>query len=230
MDTITNNETASNLHTFKAYDSQLSIPVKDGERVVKCLYKTNMKTGKIAGENAYIVVPEKHLDESVVIENAAMLAPYISLYLQSVEDAIIKEHHKNGGQGFSDSFLSLAKVLEKLDAEGQSSRLNKEKIEHWFDSTLQDSLIAMFADKLGVTANPTDAEMDKLAAVCGAYKAKFASLASGKTYYKKEEAQALQIALEKVPGSLDTSIGARFHARLEAMKAKPEANELLLAL
>ena len=226
MDTM---NTENNLHTFKPYDSQLAIPVPDGQRLVKCLYKTNLKTGKIAGENSYILVPEKHLDEDVVVENVAILAPYISAYLQSVEDGIIKEHHKNGGKGFSDTFLSLAKILESLDAAGQGSRLNKEKIENWFGSEMMDKLMVAFADKMGVDLlQPTDAEIEKLAQVTGVYKAKFASLASGKTCYKKEEAELLQKALE-VTEVLDTPLGARFNIRLEAMKSVT-SNDLLMSL
>ena len=240
MDTINKTETNNNvqadsvlnvgdsLYTFKAYDSQLAIPAKEGERVVKCLYKTNLKTGKIAGENSYIVVPEKHLDESVVIENAAMLAPYISAYLQSVEDGIIKEHHKNGGKGFSDSFLSLAKILESLDDAGQGNRLNKEKIETWFNAEMKDSLLVAFADKMGVGEVPTESELAKLEQVTSVYKAKFESLASGKTHYRKEEAELMQKALE-VTEVLDTNIGARFYGRLEKMK-EATSNDLLMSL
>ena len=230
MDTSKNNVSNGNeaLHTFKPYDPQLSVPVADGQRVVKCLYKTNMKTGKVAGENSYIIVPEAHLDESVIVENAALLAPYISAYLQSVEDGIIKEFHKGGGKGFNDTFLSLAKILEHLDSAGQGSRLNKEKIGNWFGSEVQDKLIVAFAAKLGITSEPTEEETDKLVAITEVYKAKFESLASGKTCYKKEDAEVLQKALE-VTETLDTPLGARFYNRLESMKAV-KANDLLMSL
>jgi len=235
MDTIKsstiqdNTQSEDNLHTFKPYDPQLSVPVSEGQRVVKCLYKTNMKTGKAAGENSYIVVPEGHLDESVMINNAAMLAPYMSAYLQSVEDGIIKEFHKGGGKGFSDTFLSLAKILEHLDSAGQGSRLNKEKIGNWFGSEVQDKLIVAFADKLGITGRePTEEETEKLVSITEVYKAKFESLASGKTCYKKEDAEVLQKALE-VTQTLDTSLGIRFYNRLESMKTVV-ANDLLMSL
>lgn len=234
INTTSNNvgDAAQELHTFKAYDPQLSIPVKEGERLVKCLYKKNMKTGTVAGENSYIIVPESHLAEEVVIENVAMLAPYISAYLQSVEDGIIKEHHKNGGKGFSDRFLSLAKILETLDIAGQGSRLNKEKIEAWFASDVQTPLIEAFADKMGIGAEgkePTEQELEKLALITSVYRARFASLASGKTAYRKEEAELLQKALTVTGAVESSSIGARFFERLEKMKTAT-SEDLLMSL
>lgn len=218
-------------YTFRPYDSQLAIPVGDGQRLVKCLYKvakTGANAGKAAGINSYITVPENHLDESVMVENAAMLAPYMSAYFQGVEDGIIKEHHKNGGKGFGDTFLSLAKILEHLDDAGQGNRLNKEKIEAWFNSDMREPLLVAFADKMGVGEVPTEAELAKLEQVTAVYRAKFASLASGKTAYRKEEAELMQKALE-VTEVLDTNLGARFYGRLEKMKSAT-SNDLLMSL
>ena len=213
---------------FSAYDAQLAIPVPDGERLVKCLYKVNPKTKKAAGENSYILVSESHLAESVVVENAAKLAPYVSAFLQSVEDKIIKDAHVKGSLGFSDKFLSLDKILASLDEAGQGNRLNKEKIEAWFNSDMQEPLIAAFAEKMGVSEVPTPEELEKLAEITGVYKAKFASLASGKTAYRKEEAELLQKALD-VTEAGKTPIGEKFYNRLESMKTAT-SQELLLSL
>jgi len=196
--------------------------------MVKCLYKTNTKTGKAAGENSYILVPDSHLAESVIVENAEKLAPYVAAFLQGVEDGIVKEHHKNGGKGFSDSFLSLDKILAVLDAQGQGNRLNKEKIEAWFNSEMLEALTVAFADKMGVSDTPTDAEMEKIRNVTDVYKGKYASLASGKTHYKKEEVEMLQKALE-VTDAVATPIGERFYGRLEGMLSAT-VNDVMMGL
>ena len=225
MDTI---DTTQELHTFKPYDPQLPIKVEAGTRLVKCLYKLNKKTQTVAGENSYILVPESHLSEQVMVENAAMLAPYVAAYFQSVEDGMIKEYHKKAGKGFSDSFLSLAKILESLDNAGQGDRLNKEKIEAWFNSDMQEGLVEAFAAKMniGTDSEPSELELEKLAAITGVYRAKFASLASGKTAYRKEEAEQLQKALE-VTRNVDSVLGARFYGRLEKMKTATAENLLM---
>ncbi len=223
-------EAAPTLRTFKAYTSELPVTIPEGERMIKCLYRTDKKTGKAAGDNSYILVSESHLSEDVMIENAVKLAPYVAAYFQGVEDDVVKEHHKKAGKGFSDSFLSLSKILETLDSRGQSNRLNKEKIEAWFGSTMQEKLVSAFADRMGMDSSeePTAEELEKLAVVTGAYRAKFASLASGKTSYRKEEAEALQKALDTT-GAVESAIGARFYERLEAMKSV-SSNDLLMAL
>jgi len=214
---------------FKAYDPQLAIPVPEGERLVKCLYKTNPKTGKAAGVNSYILVSDSHLSEQVIADNAAKLAPYVSAYLQSVEDKIVKDAHVKGSLGFSDKFLSLDKILAFLDEAGQGNRLNKEKIEAWFNSDMREPLVAAFAEKMGVSETPTEAELEKLAEITGVYSAKFASLASGKTAYRKEEAELLQKALEVTDCKDGNVIGSKFYDRLESMKTAT-SNELLMAL
>jgi len=217
------------LYKFSAYDAQLPISIGEGMRVVKCLYKTNTKTGKAAGANSYILVPEKHLAEQVMIDNAAMLAPYMAAFLQDVEDKIIKDYHVKGGIGFNDSFLSLSKILESLDNAGQGNRLNKEKIEDWFNSDMKEPLLVAFADKMGVSDQPTQAELDKLENVTAVYLAKFASLASGKTMYRKEEAELLQKALVVTGVNEENAIGVKFWNRLESMKNTTQ-NDLLMSL
>ena len=217
--------------TFRAYDSQLPIAVPEGMRVVKCLYKvakTGSNAGKAAGENSYILVSQKHLAEEVITQKIVKLAPYVAAFLQAEEDKVIKEFHKNGGKGFGESWLSLSKILEALDTSGQSSRLNKEKIETWFTAEMQEALVAAFAEKLGVSEVPTEAELEKLAQITSVYKGKFTSLASGKTMYREEEATLMQKALE-VTGADQSVIGSRFNDRLERMKvATPD--DLLLSL
>lgn len=217
-------------YKYAPYDAQLPIKVGEGMRLVKCLYKTNAKTGKAAGKNSYILVPEQHLSEEVMVENAALLAPYVAAFMQEQEDKLIKDHHVSGGLGFSDSWLSLQKILEALDSAGQGNRLNKEKIETWFASDMEELLLVAFADKMGVGDSPTEAEMQKLAEITGVYRTKFASLASGKTTYRKEEAELLQRALDVTGLSTDGNLlGARFYARLESMKTVQD-NSLLMAL
>lgn len=217
------------LYKYHAYDSQLPIDAVSGRRVVKCLYKENAKTGKKAGINSYIQIPVAHITEEIVIQEAKKLAPYVLSFLQAEEDKLIKKHHASGGLGMSDAWFSLDKVLVALDEAGQGNRLNKEKIDAWFDESMREPLVKAFADKVcSNSEQPTEQELEKLAAVTNAYKAKFGSLASGKTFYRPEECEKLQKVLE-VTEATKTSIGERFNARLESMKTT-EANDLLLAL
>lgn len=220
-------------YTFRAYDPQLPIVPEAGLRTVKCLYKETKDkvTGKTkkAGENAYIKIPTAHISADVVKKELETLTPYFVAYLQAEEDKIIKEAHKTGSIGFGDSYFSLAKIVEFIEAETQGARLNSEAIVNWFEEEVEELLVVAFAEKLGINAaQPTDAELSKLQAIAGAYKSKFGSLASGKTHYRKEEAELMQKALE-VTGAKNGLLGSKFWTRLEGMKTATN-DDLLLAL
>lgn len=217
-------------NAFRPYDSQLPVPELDGFRTVKCLYKvakTGKNAGKAAAENSYIRVADSITLETVT-SRITELAPYVVSYLQEQEAQIIRKLHVSGMTLLSPRQYGLDRVLEVLEEAGLSQRLNKEQIEEWFTAEMADGLLVAFADKMGVTDTPTEAEAAKLTTIIGVYKGKFGSLASGKTHYREEEADMLLKALE-VTGAGDTALGARFTARLEKMKVNT-GDDLLLSL
>lgn len=227
---LNENETT---YTFKAYDAQLPIVNESGLRVVKCLYKETVdkksKEKKKAGINSYIKIPTKHISVEAVEKELKTLAPIFVQYLQSEEDKIVKESHRTGSIGFGDSFFSLSKVIEFIEAETASNRLTTESVHAWFEEEMEELLILAMADRLGIDSlKPTDTELAKLQMMAEAYKAKFGSLASGKTHYRKEECELLQKALEAT-GAKSGLIGGKFYNRLEGMKS-PIENDLLSLL
>lgn len=213
---------------FRPYDSALGEqPALAGYRNVKCLYKTNAKTGKVAADNSQIRV-EDGITEAVIVERIKELAPYLVGFLQGEQDKIVKRLHLAGMTLLSPKQYSLDEVVAALEASGTSQRLNKEQIEAWFAADMYEILLVAFADKMGIVEAPTEEQQTKLDAILGVYKAKFGSLASGKTHYREEEADMLLKALS-VAGAEDSSIGARFVARLTKMK-ESTTDSLLLAL
>lgn len=216
------------VNAFRPYDSQLGEqPALAGYRNVKCLYKMNKQTGIAAGDNSQIRI-EDGISEEVVIERITELAPYLIGFLQGEQDKIVKKLHLAGMTLLSPKQYGLDEVIAALEASGVSQRLNKEQIEAWFTETMYEPLLVAFADKMGVTEHPTEQEQAKLDTVLAVYKAKFGSLASGKTHYRVEEADMLLKAIE-VTGAETTNLGKRFVARLTKMKATT-GNDLLLAL
>lgn len=215
------------LGKFKAYDSQLPIAEIEGTRIVKCLYQVNSKTGKKVAENAYCRIPVKHLTEEVIVERIAELTPYVLGFLQAEEDKIVKERHKSGGLNVYPESMSIDQIIELLEASETGARLNKEKIEKWFIDCMQDSLAELFAVKMGVNENSSEEQLNKLELVLNAYKGKFASLASGKTFITQADCNAMISCIERA--ELQNSLlGSRFIKRLQGMQVKNE--ELLMAL
>ena len=226
------------LGKFKAYDSQLPIADIEGTRVVKCLYQAGKKNGvvqeKIA-ENSYVRIPTKHLTEELVMNRISELTPYILTYFQSIEDLAIKNDHKAGIVSVYVESLSLDKIIEALEISEAGSRLNKEKIEAWFEAEVEAPLSVLFAAKLGIdlaaersAIDPAyEAKLVKLEQVLTSYKAKFASLASGKTYIKEEDCIAMIAVVESVEAD-KSLIGSRFVARLNKMMTKEDDTLMML--
>ncbi len=219
------NTAADDLYTFRPYDSQLPIEVPQGQRVAKCLYKAPRGKTEAPWPNEYILVPTAHLSDSVLLENIERLLPYISTFLQEEEDRLIKEAHKKHSKGFGASWFSLDNILAALDEAGKSRRLKKEDIVQWFEQYMREPLELAFVEKLGASSN---ADLAKVEAIVEAYKAKFGSLAGGKTFYKQEDREALLRALD-ITGANTSEIGRRLQARLEGMKDQKD-EDLLAAL
>ena len=215
------------LYQFRLYDPQLPIEVLEGQRLVKCLYKTPKGKTKPSHPNEYVLVPTAHLADSVLRENSERLLPYISAFLRAEEDRLIKEAHKKQSKGFGASWFSLDKILAALDEAGKSGRLKKEDIENWFMQYMYEPLEVAFAEKLGLTEESSKEELLKIETIVETYKARLASLASGKVWYKEADKEALLRALE-VTGVAATEIGTKLQHRLEGMKEQQE--DLIAAL
>ena len=215
-------------NTFRPYDSQLGEqPSIAGYRNVKCLYKTNAKTGKVAADNSQIRIDDSITQEAVAAKLGELM-PHLITYLQGEEDKIVKKLHLQGMTLLSPKQYGLDSVIAALEAAGTGHRLNKEQIEQWFDAEMLEPLMVAFADKMGVSEQPTEAEEKKLETVLQVYRSKFGSLASGKTHYREEEVDMLLKSME-VTGAESSLLGGKFVARLTGMKAKSDDN-LLLAL
>jgi hypothetical protein len=216
------------LGEFKSYDSQLPIAEIAGTRVIKCLYQIDKKTGKKPVENCYVRVPTKHLTEEHIVSRIVELSPFILAWMQDLEGkAIVADRRKGSLQVFTE-YLSMDKLVEQLEASLESSRLNKDKIEAWFTDKIEGELAELFGAKMGISEVSSEHELGKLEAVLNAYKAKFASLASPKSYLKEEDCQAMIKVIASIPDARESILGIRFTAKLGEMNKK--VDDLLLVL
>jgi hypothetical protein len=208
---------------LSAYDPKLGVQASEGKRIVKCLYKAPKKGEKAPHENVYGEVPL--LSDGEIRENMEVLLPHFRGFLESVQDGLVKEYHKQGKLEIPCKDVDLSAIIAKLEEETQG-RLNKEAVFAWFDANVADALLVALANKLGVGDVPTDEQATKLETVLGAYRTKFGALAGGKSVFMKEEAERLLRALDVAQAS--DPLAQRFRARLEAMtKPQEELLELL---
>lgn len=212
------------LGEWKAYDAQLPVAEIAGTRIVKCLYKT-AQDGTKTHDNVYVRIPATHITEEIVAEQIAELAPYLVGYLQEWEDKGIKSAHRNNESRIYTEYLSLSKIVDMLEESEAGARLNKDKITAWFSEHITDSLTALFANKMGIYTDEVGIsgsleQIAKLELVVNAYCTKFCSLASGKTFLKSADREAMIGVIEKCSGAGDTLIGKRFITRLQNMTEK----------
>lgn len=222
-------ELGESLGQFKAYSNDLPIAEIVGTRVVKCLYQVITKEGpnkgKKSGENSYVRITTKHLTEERIVEQIATLTPYILAYLQAEEDKIIKSEHKKGCLSIYQDSLSLARIVEVLEATSESARLTKDKIEQWFGEHIMEPLALLIIDKMDLITNPTSEQEAKIHVTVNAYRTKFTSLASPKTILLEADRSALINVITKCEAQ-DSLLGARFITKIEGMVAKKQ-EELL---
>lgn len=229
-ETLATAHTASTgLYKFQPYDARIAPSTKTGNRLAKALYRAPREGSKeVAKENSYIEIPS--LKWSDIEGNLEEWKDYFLGYVEGLQDGIIKERHKSGSTELSATVFSASAVLDQL-ASSENSRLNGDTIKAWFDTVLNDPLVALFSAKLGLDDNCSDEELQRLAAIVETYKNLFAKLASGKTKFIPAECEKLQKALTLSLGNklAEDDLGSRFFARLETMKTA-KANDLLMEL
>lgn len=216
-------------HSVVDYDPKAS-KAFTGQRLSKITYKTvTDKESPLCGikrDSKCVSLPlVAHAD---VIANATALAPVVAEYLQSVQDKIVRDRVDAGATSISMEEISIAGCIEWLESNSESGRITKEFVATWFNETLSDSLAVLLADKLGVSATPTDSESAKILAVVEQFKAKISSLAGGKTSYEPKLCKSLLNVLELAPAG--DVLASRFTTRLGKMMEESKANEDLLSL
>jgi hypothetical protein len=113
-----------------------------------------------------------------------------------------------------------------MEAESQGTRLTKEFIESWFDSSVSDYVFALITEKLGYGDTDTltpEQELTVKKHVNG-YRGMYSALAGGKTMYQPNQIASLKRVLDIVDTE-DTC--EKLKARLIKMSETPKIEELL---
>ncbi len=201
----------SQFHNTEVYTAGKSKPL-DGQRLSKHSWKTDKETG-IKPESKCVSIPKLQSD----VLNLAAIKPHLLAYLETVQDAMIKELIVAGKSEIHDDQISTTAIVEYLEAETQGTRFTKADAEKWFTEVIEDTLALTLASKLGVSEVPTEVESKQIFAIVGEFKGKITGLAGGKTSYSGKVAANLQKALDLVEDKEDP-IYVRFTKRLEKMQ------------
>ena len=109
-------------YVFESYSPKSPVTCSVGYRVATVLYKTNNKTGKIAGENSCLIVSA--LTDQEITAQADKLLKHVRRMLELEQNKMIKEAHLKKVTFISPLDLSLDKIIEAMEAESVSGRIN----------------------------------------------------------------------------------------------------------
>ena len=212
--------------TVTKFDAKLSQALT-GQRLAKCRYKTTAKQSakypSVCVSVPYISADS--IDNTVVISK---LIPHIRTMLESAQDGIIRSLYESSDGALSqvtDNDLSIESCISFLEAENEGSRLTKEFIESWFDSSVKDYVYTLITEKLGYGSDDLTMEQDMT--VCkhvNGYRGMYSALAGGKTMYQPNQINSLKRVLDIVDTD-DTQV--KLLARLNKMLEAPKIEDLL---
>lgn len=209
----------STAHDVVKYDAKSSKPF-DGQRLAKVCFKTSKKSD-VKPDNKAVSIPPVQLTDEQVQANDLRL--HINAWIETVQDAIVRERVENGALTICDSDIDLASCIAWMDEDSKGNRLTKEYILQWFADTLADVLTVAISDKLGLSDTPNEAETKRVGQMIAVYRDSFASLAGGKTAFSVEKATKMRKVLELCS---DDALAQKFDTRLTKMQ-EIESVELL---
>jgi len=213
-------------YTFMPYDAKAPV-VEKGLRTIKVMYKKNMKTGTIGGNNVCILAKPLDIEEDIK-PNIEKLLPYILTLCEAEQDKLVKSFHTSDDVEIIPSSINIEAIINSLEAaRTESLRINKELLGSWFDSSMADTLTVLFADKLGISSEPSQEEIKKLESFLNVYKNKYSGLASNLVQYSKDEAEKLITALDKCEIDSGDVVGMKVKEKLIKMVETPNLEEVL---
>ena len=213
-------------HTFESFTAGKSVAYQ-GQRLVKVTFKFTEameKRGEKKRESLCVSVPELAKPTS---DQVAVLMPHILSMMQGAQNGIVRELAESGKTSVNDAQIGFGAILAYLDSESEGERLTSEAVKDWFNGTLGDILTVAFADKLGISDTPTEAQQKQITQTLNIYRENFASLAGGKTKKSNEQIAFLEKALKFAPA--DDALAGKFAARFASMRKANAESEAAMA-
>ena len=209
--------------TYLPYNAKAPV-IEPNLRTIKVMYK-KPKDGSKQKDNVCLLVDP--VTEAEVKPFLPALMPHIIAMCETTQDAIAKELHTSNDTLIEPTQLDMESIVSKLERDAISQRINKETINSWFDSNMADVMSVLFADKLGLSENPTQEDSDKVDRFVSVYRNKFAGLASNMTAYQPNEAEKLVEAMEKCEIAETDLLAAKLKDKLVKMQNPVDTMELL---
>jgi len=187
-----------------------------GQRLVTQWWKQT-EAMKAAGKAAHKPIAASIPQLQVTQGDFESLKPYIQILCEDAQDKIVRARAESGFSEVTSEQLSIPAIVSYLESVNTSSRLTKESICAWFDTSgIADALTISLADKLGFPDTLNSDQELKLTQMINVVREKIASLSGSKTTFSVPHATKLIEVIKFAPS--DDLIAAKFISRLEAMK------------
>lgn len=213
----------SNRHNVLPFVAGKSVALT-GQRLAKVGYKSS-KTTPAKFPSICVSVPP--VDSADITANIDHLTHIWNETVSNAQDGIIRSLYESSDgtlTSVSDDDISIAAVINYLEAESTGGRLTKEFLESWFDANVSENLTFIIADKLGF-AELNDEQMIVIQKHLNMYRGLIASLSGGKTILQTMQINACIRALEV--SMCDDDIKNKLITRLDKMSQAPKIEELL---
>ena len=219
----------SSSHDVVSYDPK-STKALSGQRLSKVLFRFT-EAQKLRGE-----IQKEHKCISIPVLGFADIEPMLSALhgaivglIEDTQDAIVKEAIESGAIVVNDSDISVSACVAYLSQVGAgSNRLDGDAIKAWYSDNVDTALQLAFAEKLGLSDNPTQEEAEKVQQASNGYRDVFAKLASPKTKFDEVTIEKLEKVLDLIPAFSTDAIALRFKARFNEMRKNAKADLLAL--
>jgi hypothetical protein len=214
-------------HNVNGFIAGTSVALS-GQRLSKVGYKS---TKQNPAKYPSICVSVPVIPDSEIIEASGKLVPYIREMLQNAQDGIVRSLYESS-QGtltsVSDEDISISAIIGFLSAESSGDRLTKDGLEEWFTLCMADSLIVVFADKLGFDLSTSEQEVVVMKHV-DVYKDMISSLSGGKTSLAADKITNIRKSFALCGLDEDVMV-EKLNARLDNIEKKNKESELMLNL
>lgn len=184
---ITNDTTASSVTAFNGAET-----APKGMRVVSLHWKerkaTDTKPAVAKRASVSCIVP------SIIIAafEPACLLDAVQDAIDEAQDSLVRSLVESGSTLIPHDAVNAVAVAAYCAAVATSKRLNKPAILQWFDSSLQDKVIAKITAVLVTDpSKQTDADVTKIIAATEVYRSQFAELAAPKPTITLSNAEKL---------------------------------------